>query len=199
MATAPASPRPDGTVISLFAYENPAVDSLLEQWRDSARPIVLLVPEGRISGAIARFFGLPYSRPVPCRTRQPARPRTRVHRPATTTRCYGPATSTSCAAKTPSCAPNGRPPFVWHIYPQADDAHLPKLDAALAHYAEQLPAAARDALARFWHAWNGVGKPDWADFQRHRAVLERRAAEWATNWRPLATSPEIWPNSQKLS
>ena len=49
-------------------------------------------------------------------------------------------------------------PFVWHIYPQADDAHLPKLDAALAHYARSLPADARDALARFWHAWNGAGR-----------------------------------------
>ncbi|MFP3184505.1 MAG: elongation factor P maturation arginine rhamnosyltransferase EarP, partial [Paraburkholderia sp.] len=71
-------------------------------------------------------------------------------------------------------------PFVWHIYPQADDAHLPKLDAALAHYtAPPLPSAARAALARFWHAWNGVGEPDWADFQRHRAAFEQRAAGWA--------------------
>ena len=70
-------------------------------------------------------------------------------------------------------------PFVWHIYPQSDDAHLPKLDAALAHYGRTLPADARDALARFWHAWNGAGRPDWAEFQRHRAVLKQRAAEWA--------------------
>jgi hypothetical protein len=86
-------------------------------------------------------------------------------------------------------------PFVWHIYPQADDAHLPKLDAALAHYAHYahsghsharphaLPAAARDALARFWHAWNGVGSPDWAalwaDFAHHLPALTTRAAQWA--------------------
>ena len=70
-------------------------------------------------------------------------------------------------------------PFVWQIYPQADDAHLPKLDAALAHYADGLPAGARGALARFWHAWNGVGQPDWADFVQHRAVLEQRATAWA--------------------
>ncbi|MFP3561086.1 elongation factor P maturation arginine rhamnosyltransferase EarP, partial [Paraburkholderia sp. SIMBA_049] len=54
-----APPPAAATVVSLFAYENPAVDSLLAQWRDSDEPVVLLVPEGRISGAIARFFGLP--------------------------------------------------------------------------------------------------------------------------------------------
>ncbi|MFP3562266.1 elongation factor P maturation arginine rhamnosyltransferase EarP, partial [Paraburkholderia sp. SIMBA_049] len=34
-----------------------------------------------------------------------------------------------------------RKPFVWHIYPQADDAHLPKLDAALAHLSAGLADA----------------------------------------------------------
>ena len=53
------APPSGTTVISMFAYENPAIDSLLEQWRDSRTPITLLVPEGRISGAVARFFGLP--------------------------------------------------------------------------------------------------------------------------------------------
>ena len=55
----------------------------------------------------------------------------------------------------------------------------PKLDAALAHYARTLPDGTRDALARFWHAWNGAGRPDWAEFQRHRPALTLRAAEWA--------------------
>jgi uncharacterized repeat protein (TIGR03837 family) len=71
-------------------------------------------------------------------------------------------------------------PFVWHIYPQGDDAHLPKLDAALAHYANSLPDGARASLERFWHAWNGAGTPDWDDFWPNRALLERRAADWAT-------------------
>jgi hypothetical protein len=70
-------------------------------------------------------------------------------------------------------------PFVWHIYPQADAAHLPKLDAALAHYTRTLDPSAREALARFWHAWNGAGVPDWAELRAHRRDLERRAVKWA--------------------
>ncbi|MFM0736775.1 elongation factor P maturation arginine rhamnosyltransferase EarP [Paraburkholderia xenovorans] len=169
------------TVISLFAYENPAVDSLLDQWRDSATPIVLLVPEGRISGALARFFGLPdfaagahaergsLSAHALAFTEQTGYDALLWASDVNFVRGEDSFVRAQWAAK----------PFVWQIYPQADDAHLPKLDAALAHYARTLPADARHALARFWHAWNGAGQPDWAAFQHHRAALKNRAAQWA--------------------
>lgn len=182
LKTTGRAPPPDtATVVSLFAYENPAVDSLLEQWRDSAEPVILLVPEGRISGAIARFFGLPsftagshaerggLSVHALAFTGQPGYDTLLWASDVNFVRGEDSFVRAQWAAK----------PFVWHIYPQADDAHLPKLDAALAHYARTLPASARDALARFWHAWNGAGRPDWAEFQRHRAALKQRAAEWA--------------------
>ena len=180
-ATGHAPPPADATVVSLFAYENPAVDSLLEQWRDSTTPVVLLVPEGRISGALARFFGLPSF----SAGSHASRGHLTAHALAFTDQAGYDAllwasdinfvrgedsfVRAQWAAK----------PFVWHIYPQADDAHLPKLDAALAHYARTLGADARGALARFWHAWNGAGRPDWIELQRHFPALERRAAEWA--------------------
>ncbi|PZR43543.1 elongation factor P maturation arginine rhamnosyltransferase EarP [Paraburkholderia fungorum] len=179
--TGRAPPPAAATVISLFAYENPAVDSLLEQWRDSAEPVVLLVPEGRISGAVARFFGLPSF----TAGSHAERGSLSAHALAFTAQAgYDPllwASDVNFVRGEDSFvrAQWAAKPFVWHIYPQADDAHLPKLDAALAHYARTLPGDARNALARFWHAWNGAGKPDWAEFQRHHAVLKRRATEWA--------------------
>lgn len=45
-------------------------------------------------------------------------------------------------------------PFVWHIYPQHDNAHHAKLDAFLDWL--QAPAS----LRRFHHAWNGMTAPD---------------------------------------
>ncbi|MFL9905814.1 elongation factor P maturation arginine rhamnosyltransferase EarP [Paraburkholderia sp. RL17-337-BIB-A] len=179
--TGRAPPPSTATVVSLFAYENPAVDSLLEQWRDSAEPVVLLVPEGRISGAVARFFGLPsfaagshaerggLSVHSLAFTEQPGYDALLWASDINFVRGEDSFVRAQWAAK----------PFVWHIYPQADDAHLPKLDAALAHYGRTLPSNARDALARFWHAWNGAGRPDWAEFRHHRAALKQRAAEWA--------------------
>jgi len=47
-------------------------------------------------------------------------------------------------------------PFVWHIYPQDDDAHAVKLDAFLArHLAAAAPALAQPVRA-WMHAWNGL-------------------------------------------
>jgi uncharacterized repeat protein (TIGR03837 family) len=179
--TGHAPPPAAATVVSLFAYENPAADNLLEQWRDSADPVVLLVPEGRVSGAVARFFELPafaagahavrgnLSAHALAFTDQPGYDALLWASDINFVRGEDSFVRAQWAAK----------PFVWHIYPQADDAHLPKLDAALAHYARTLPADARDALARFWHAWNGTGRPDWAEFQRHLPALKQRAADWA--------------------
>ena len=44
-------------------------------------------------------------------------------------------------------------PFVWHIYPQGDDAHHAKLDAFL----DWLGAPA--SLRKFHHIWNGIEPP----------------------------------------
>jgi uncharacterized repeat protein (TIGR03837 family) len=183
-------PQPDAaaTVVSLFTYDTPALDALLEQWRDASEPLVLLVPQGRVSGSIARFFGHP-----------------------TGPRAFAAGTSASAGALTAHALPFtdqpgydrllwsadinfvrgedsfvraqwARKPFVWHIYPQAGNAHLPKLDAALAHIGAGLAPAPRDALTRFWRGWNGHpahGMPDWRDFIRHRAAFNEHAHAWA--------------------
>jgi uncharacterized repeat protein (TIGR03837 family) len=199
-ATGAPPPEEEATVISLFAYENPVVDGLLEQWRDAAGPIVLLVPEGRISGAVARFFGLPSFGAAPGVAGSGAhaeRGNLRAHAlPFVAQARYDAllwASHLNFVRGEDSFvrAQWARRPFVWHIYPQADDAHLPKLDAALAHYAAPLPPAARSAMDRFWHAWNGAGTPDWREFWSHRAAYEARAAAWADE---LATLGELAEN-----
>ncbi|NML29569.1 elongation factor P maturation arginine rhamnosyltransferase EarP [Paraburkholderia antibiotica] len=179
--TGHAPPPADATVVSLFAYENPAVDSLLEQWRDSASPIVLLAPEGRISGALARFFGMQSFTAGAHATRGnlTAHALAFTEQPGYDALLWASDINFVRGEDSFVRAQWAAKPFVWHIYPQADDAHLPKLDAALAHYTRTLPAAARGALERFWHAWNGTGQPDWAEFQHHYPALQRRAAAWA--------------------
>lgn len=174
-------PADDATVISLFAYENPAVDALLAQWCDSMTPIVLLVPEGRISGAVARFFGMPSFGAL-------------AHAERGALRAHGIAFTDQASYDRLLWASDvnfvrgedsfvraqwAARPFVWHIYPQADDAHLPKLDSALDHYARTLPAVQRVALTRLWHAWNGRGTPHWPEFARYLPQLSARARAWA--------------------
>jgi uncharacterized repeat protein (TIGR03837 family) len=191
-ATGAPPPDANATVISLFSYENPAVDSLLTQWRDAPEPVVLLVPEGRISGAVARFFGLPSFKAGASNGTGGTDGEPLAE--CGSLRAYALAFAPQSQFDTLLWASHlnfvrgedsfvraqwARRPFVWHIYPQADEAHLPKLDAALAHYAAKLPTPAQQAMVRFWHAWNGVGTPDWRDFWSHRAAYEARAASWA--------------------
>ncbi|KWC80959.1 hypothetical protein WL57_24955 [Burkholderia cepacia] len=180
-ATGGAPPAAGTTVVSLFAYENPAVDALLAQWRDGPSPVVALVPSGRVSPVVARFFGV-----------ESFDAGTHAHSGNLTAHGlafvpqadYDPllwAADINFVRGEDSFvrAQWARKPFVWHIYPQADDVHLPKLDAALAHLSAGLADAPRTALERFWHAWNGAGTPDWADFWQHRAALDANAARWA--------------------
>ncbi|WP_027783945.1 MULTISPECIES: elongation factor P maturation arginine rhamnosyltransferase EarP [Burkholderia] len=180
-ATGGAPPAPGTTVVSLFAYENPAVDALLAQWRDGPSPVVALVPAGRLSPAVARFFGVEsFAAGVRARSGNLT-----AHGLAFVPQAdYDPllwiADFNFVRGEDSFVrAQWARKPFAWHIYPQADDVHLPKLDAALAHLSAGLADAPRAALERFWHAWNGAGTPDWADLWQHRAALDANATRWA--------------------
>ncbi|WP_153075813.1 elongation factor P maturation arginine rhamnosyltransferase EarP [Paraburkholderia bonniea] len=180
-ATGEPPPAPEATVISLFAYENPAIGSLLEQWRDGHEAIILLVPEGRISGALADFFGLA-SFAAGTQARQG-----NLHAHAlvfSSQQDYDALLWISDVnfvrgEDSFARAQWAQKPFIWHIYPQADAAHLPKLDAALTRYAAHMEPAAHAALVAFWHAWNGAGTPDWAHFRHHLPAFHTQAGRWA--------------------
>ena len=61
------------------------------------------------------------------------------------TKSCGCAMPISCVARTPWCVPSGPASrSLWHIYPQQDEAHVPKLQAFLAH------APGQRARAELW-------------------------------------------------
>jgi uncharacterized repeat protein (TIGR03837 family) len=58
-------------------------------------------------------------------------------------------------------------PFVWQIYPQADDAHRLKLDAFLDRFLADAPQGLGQGIRALWQAWNGSPKAlpaEWPDF-----------------------------------
>jgi len=67
-------------------------------------------------------------------------------------------------------------PFLWHIYPQHDDAHLAKLEAFLARFLDDGADATSSAAVRAaMRAWNdGVDPPALPD----AAAWRRRCAGW---------------------
>jgi uncharacterized repeat protein (TIGR03837 family) len=86
---------------------------------------------------------------------------------------------------------------VWNIYPQAQDAHWPKLDAYLERSTAGLDSGPATALRRFSRAWNGA--PDagpiaaaWGDFALARRMLDRQAEAWAPELASYRTWRRDW-------
>ncbi|MDU0810056.1 MAG: elongation factor P maturation arginine rhamnosyltransferase EarP [Burkholderia sp.] len=181
------SPPLNSTVISLFVYENPAINALLTQWRDGSEQIVLLVSEGYISRIIACFFGIDTFG-------------ARSYVKAGNIVVYGleffPQAEYDKILWVSDLnfvrgedsfvrAQWAARPFIWNIYPQTYDAHLPKLNAALLHVSSGLSSESLIAFKRFWHALNGLGMPDWKDFWSHRVALEANAIFWANKLKAI--------------
>lgn len=163
--------QPDELMISLFSYPNAALPGLMQAWASRAapgRPVRLLQPG---SSDVAYSTGNLSVYPLPFV------PQSRYDEVLWTcdlnfVRGEDSFVRAQWAAK----------PFVWQIYPQAEDAHLAKLDAFLALH----PAGAQ--LSRFWHAWNGEGMLDWPEFAARLPGLGEPMRQWAEM---LAERPDL--------
>ncbi len=79
-------------------------------------------------------------------------------------------------------------PFVWQIYPQAEDAHSPKLEAFLALYCRGLSSNAEQALRGLWMQVNGqhdgssgrtTAASHWEGFVANLPEIASHAVGWA--------------------
>lgn len=150
------APAPGERLVSLFCYPNPRLPQLLDALA-AAGPVLLLATPGGASEAESRA-GL------------------RVQRLPWLTQADYDRLLWSCDLNLVRGEDSfvrahwaGRP-FLWHIYPQHDGAHGPKLDAWLERMAG--PPALRAAM----RAWNGLGPwsftwPEAAPFERWREAL----------------------------
>ncbi len=152
------APIEPGLCVSLFCYPSAPAVALLDAWSRGAQPVVCLLPEGIGGDAVQAWL-------------------------AATERASG--TVFGCGALTVHVVPflpqarydellwacdfnfvRGEDSFVraqwaahafaWNIYPQAERAHVPKLEAFLDRYLEGCDARAAEALRGFWRAWNGI-------------------------------------------
>lgn len=74
-------------------------------------------------------------------------------------------------------------PFIWHIYPQDDNAHMDKLNAFLDRYTEGLPTQLATTIRRMFVAWNEAQSPEqfasaWADFYAALPQIAQHALVW---------------------
>ena len=167
---------------SLFAYENAAVGELLETWSSSPSSIVCLVPEGRVLPQVSTALGVALT------------PGQHLTQGALTVHILPFLPQDQYDYLLWACDFNfvrgedsfvraqwAARPFVWQIYPQADDAHWMKLNAFLTLYSAQLAPAAADALTGLWQAWNrqaGMAQA-WQKGQDLTPALAAHARLWS--------------------
>lgn len=169
-------------LISLFAYENQALSGWLEVLANGVQQTQLLVPEGRILSSLQAWLGgaalqvgdtvqrgqlhvqvLPF-------VQQDQYDRLLWSCDFNAVRGEDSFVRAQWAGR----------PLLWHIYQQADDVHLEKLDAFLELYKEGLSADAQAALARLWHAWNtgGAMAQNWNQLLQSWPEQQEHAENW---------------------
>jgi uncharacterized repeat protein (TIGR03837 family) len=182
--------------VSLFGYENEAMERLLSCWEQGTQPVTCLLPEGRSLPQVAAFFGQSFDGLRTNGNMEGAvwqRGNLRVHvLPFVEQERYDEllwACDANFVRGEDSCvrAQWAAKPFIWQIYPQHDGVHLEKLEALRMRYTAGLSPESALAVRDLWSAWNGgqdiAGA--WQRFAAQRGELTRHGAEWA---RRLATN-----------
>ena len=169
--------------VSLFSYENEAMEALLGCWEQGEQPVTCLMPEGRSLPQVAAFFGQSTGKAGDIWQRG----RLRVHvLPFVEQERYDEllwACDVNFVRGEDSCvrAQWASKPYIWHIYPQHDGVHLEKLEALRARYTSGLPPEAAQAVRDLWLAWNGGQDivEAWKRFELQRETLAAHGVEWA--------------------
>ncbi|TVO67413.1 elongation factor P maturation arginine rhamnosyltransferase EarP [Denitromonas ohlonensis] len=167
--------------ISLFSYDNPRLVPRLTDWQVSETPVVLWVPEGTAWRGLMPWLGESHAAQT----------------------CWQRGALTVCALPFLSMADYDRllamcdvnfvrgedsfvraqwaaRPFVWQAYPQADAAHVDKMDAFLGRYLTTADTESAAAFEAMWRDWNGLGAQEqaWQRFSAALPTLRQHARQW---------------------
>ncbi|MDQ2964067.1 MAG: elongation factor P maturation arginine rhamnosyltransferase EarP [Pseudomonadota bacterium] len=187
-----AAPASEALIVSLFCYPNAPLRSLLDAWVEGDRPLLCIVPEGTASAVLEQWTssaGLHAGK--------------RFGRSALTLAAVPFVAQENYDQLLWACDVNfvrgedsfvraqwAARPLVWHVYPQAENAHRLKLDAFLARYSATLAPDPAAALRSLSTAWNGEGDAGaaWPKFVAALPELRIHATSWAP---ALAAQPEL--------
>lgn len=174
--------RSDGELrVSLFCYENAALPELLQCWANGPEAVTVLATPGPATDQVARWFGETF------------RPGIVLQKSSLTAYALPYLPQPSFDRLLWACDVNfvrgedsllralwAARPFVWHIYPQTEGAHLVKLEAFLDRYLQGFEPS--DVVRGCWHAWNGGGAiaSVWPDFVASRETIEQHGIGWTS-------------------
>lgn len=175
--------HPGESRISLFAYENAAIPSLLTTLARTTQPTRLVVPEGKALAAIAAWLGLDALQAGETHAYR----KLSVHvLPMLDQDTYDHllwACDVNFVRGEDSFlrAQFAARPLVWQAYPQEGRTHFAKLDAFLDLYCADMPDDLAATTRRLWHAWNeesGVGAL-WPAYDAGLEELDEHAVLWS--------------------
>ena len=175
------APSESALTVSLFCYANHALPALLDTWAEGDEEVVCLVPEGVVQAELDLWTGgaVPHPGKPFVRGRLTLAVAAFVDQDAFDRRLWACDLNFVRGEDSLVRALWAAQPLVWHIYPQAEDVHLLKLDAVLTRFDAGLDAEAVRARRGFWLAWNS-GHPEetaaaWPSFRAALPVLKAQA------------------------
>lgn len=188
-------PIPDETetVISLFCYNTAPISNLLDAWVDSQTPIRCIIPEGQALIPL-RGWLMRSALKVGDIIQQgklvvqiiPFLPQAQYDQLLWRCDCNFVRGEDSFIR-----AQWAARPFVWQIYPQADNAHYVKLEAFLNRYLQSLAEEVSHAFRIFHHGWNRGERLDWNHFWKHHTIFRQHSLAWSNQ---LAVIPDLTSN-----
>jgi len=172
----------DGLLVSLFSYENPALDDLLDIWSAGSERVCCLAPLTRNQPALERFAGRPLRvGDVARRGALELRIVPFVPQPDYDKLLWACDINFVRGEDSFVRAQWAAQPMVWQIYPQHQDTHHVKLAAFLDAYCMGLADAHARTARSLFLAWNGDGRltaGGWKQWRGSLPELRRHAAEW---------------------
>jgi uncharacterized repeat protein (TIGR03837 family) len=180
-----APPRPEAMVVSMFGYDSAPIVPLVEAIEHSTEATVLAVPAGAIEAAMRQSFGLDRSATRVQRGRLEIRLLPFVEQARYDELLWAADLNFVRGEDSFVRAQWAARPFVWQIYPQAENAHTIKLKAFLDRYLAGVEPGLDRAVRDFWQQWNGSGggastfEATWGRFSAARSALSGHARVWA--------------------
>ncbi len=176
----PLTSEPAIGEISLFCYDNAPVGPWLEALASAPEPVRCLVSPGKPLSAVRACLSGDGPWQLGVARIEPAPFLSQADYDALLRRCAINIVRGEDSFVRAQLA--GRP-FVWHIYPQEDDAHLDKLTAFLDRYTAGLGTPAATAVRKLFLAWNTPVPATtltaaWDDFLQHLPAIDRHARQW---------------------
>ena len=179
----------DTQLVSLFAYENPALAGWLDALAAGAQQTLLLVPQGRIEGDLRRWCGAAQA----CVWQRGS---LQVQLLPFLSQADYDRLLWSCDFNAVRGEDSfvraqwaGRP-MLWHIYQQEEGAHWDKLEAFLDLYCAALTPEQASVTRGLYRAWNGAGdmRQAWLAWQEQGQALLSQAEGWS---RQQASRPDL--------